>query len=49
MQKVKAKLKSGLCTSEAERYSTPVILPGIQLAAVYWALIESHLKYGNII
>ena len=44
-KKVKAKVKSGL--SALQRLKD--ILPLSKLAAVYRALIESHLRYGNII
>ena len=42
---VKAKVKSGL--SALQRLKD--ILLQSKLAAVYWALIESHLRYGSII
>ena len=44
-KKVKAKVKSGL--SALQRLKD--ILPQSKLAAVYRALIESHLRYGKII
>jgi len=44
-KKVKGKIKGGL--SALQRLKD--ILPQSKLAAVYWALIESHLRYGNII
>ena len=44
-KKVKAKVKSGL--SAPQRLKD--ILPQSKLAAVYRTLIESHLRYGNII
>ena len=44
-KKVKDKVKGGL--SSLQRLED--ILPQSKLAAVYWALIESHLRHGNII
>ena len=44
-RKVKAKVKSGLSALRKLKD----ILPQSKLAAVYRALIESHLRYGNII
>ena len=44
-KKVNAKVKSGLSALRKMKD----ILPQSKLAAVYRALIESHLRYGNII
>ena len=44
-RKVKAKVKRGLSALRKMKD----ILPKSKLAAVYRALIESHLRYGNII
>ena len=44
-KKVKAKVKSGLSALRKLKD----ILPQSKLAAIYRALIESHLRYGNII